>query len=457
MCTYRSIVFYFNVCLAILILLMTIVPTELRGLEVENQLAFQGVDVVRRAIAVSIEPPWDVVDDGVKECFVGALSRAESEGKAFIYLVNSYGGYLDAAYTIGDAVSNSKTLTIAYVSGGKALSAGTLIIIPANVVALHPSSIIGAMQPVMINPVTGEIQFINESKVINPVVEKALAYARLRGRNESLIRDFVVKASTVSAEKALAYRVADLIGADLASVLNSLRGVELNVSGRVMRVEIEDSGVEFYACSVRSRLISLLENSSVLNVLLTIGLLGTIFALLSGKLTVLPLTLLFLFLGLVGSGLSPNLVSLFFVVLGATLLAIELFVLPGFGIVGVSGIILLAFGFALLPTYLPSGFMPSEEYINALRLFIVSTSLVLGSFFGIVLFKVIRVRRKRPYEFLPVGKVGRALDDLRPGGTGFVVVEGEYWRATSDDEIPKGSEVIVVGLEGSTLKVKKRQ
>ncbi|MEM2021429.1 MAG: NfeD family protein [Zestosphaera sp.] len=439
-----------------MILLAALNASALSSLENRASSSAQTVRLVTKAVMVSIEPPWDVIDDGVKECFIDALSKAESEGKALIYLVNSYGGYLDAAYTIGDVVSSSRTVTIAYVSGGKALSAGTMILLPANVVALHPSSIIGAMQPIMVNPVTGEIQFVNESKIINPVIEKAMSFARLRGRNESLVRDFVVRASTVSAEKAVAYGVADLTAQDLSTVLKALYGMEFEVPGGVVRVEIVESGVEVYACSVRSRMISLLENSSILNVLLTIGILGTIFALVSGKLTVLPLTLLFLFLGLVGSGVNPNLVSLLLTMLGAALLAVELFVIPGFGIVGISGIILLAFGFALLPTYVPSGFMPSEEYINVLRLFIVCTSLILGSFFGIVMFKVIKVRRKKPYEFLPVGKAGRAVDDLGPGRTGFVVVEGEYWRASSDEEIPKGSEVVVVGIEGSVLKVKRK-
>lgn len=442
--------------LFVMILLAALNASALSSLENRASSSAQTVRLVTKAVMVSIEPPWDVIDDGVKECFIDALSKAESEGKALIYLVNSYGGYLDAAYTIGDVVSSSRTVTIAYVSGGKALSAGTMILLPANVVALHPSSIIGAMQPIMVNPVTGEIQFVNESKIINPVIEKAMSFARLRGRNESLVRDFVVRASTVSAEKAVAYGVADLTAQDLSTVLKALYGMEFEVPGGVVRVEIVESGVEVYACSVRSRMISLLENSSILNVLLTIGILGTIFALVSGKLTVLPLTLLFLFLGLVGSGVNPNLVSLLLTMLGAALLAVELFVIPGFGIVGISGIILLAFGFALLPTYVPSGFMPSEEYINVLRLFIVCTSLILGSFFGIVMFKVIKVRRKKPYEFLPVGKAGRAVDDLGPGRTGFVVVEGEYWRASSDEEIPKGSEVVVVGIEGSVLKVKRK-
>jgi len=439
-----------------IILTLLVLATPSHTVGTSDPLSFQASGVITRAVVVEIKPPWDVIDSGVKECFLDALSKAESEGKALIYLVDSYGGYLDAAYTIGDAVSNSKIPTVAYVSGGKALSAGTMIILPANIVALHPSAIIGAMQPVMINPVTGELQFVNESKIINPVVEKALSYARLRGRNETLVKDFVVKATTVNAEKAVSYRVADMIVQDLPTLLRSLYGYEVSVSGRVVRLEIDESGLEFYACSVRSRLLSLLENSTILNVLLTIGLLGTIFALLSGRITVLPLTLLFLLLGLIGSGLNPNLVSLFLIVLGGTLLAIELFVLPGFGIVGISGVILLAFGFALLPTYLPSGLVPSEEYLNALRAFIVGTSVILGGFFGILMFKVIKVRRKKPYEFLPTGKVGKAIDDLSPGKPGFVIVEGEYWKAVSDEEIPKGSEVVVVSVEGAILRVKKK-
>lgn len=449
---------FFSVFAQITILTLLMLVTQLHAAETPNSLSlsFQVSGVVTKALVIEIRPPWDVIDSGVKECFLDALSKAESEGKALIYLVDSYGGYLDAAYVIGDAVSNSRTPTIAYVSGGKALSAGTMIILPANIVALHPSAVIGAMQPVMINPVTGELQFVNESKIVNPVVEKALNYARLRGRNETLVRDFVVKAATVNAEKAVSYGVADMIVQDLPVLLESIRGYEVSVSGKVLRLEIDESSLEFYTCSVRSRLLSLLENSTVLNVLLTIGLLGTIFALLSGKVTVLPLTLLFLLLGLVGSGLSPNLVSLFLIVLGGTLLVIELFVLPGFGIVGISGVILLAFGFALLPTYLPSGLVPSEEYLNALRAFIISTSVILGGFFGILMFKVLKIRKKKPYEFLPTGKVGKAVDDISPEKTGFVLVEGEYWKAVSDEEIPRGSEVVVVGVEGTVLRVKKK-
>jgi len=63
---------------------------------------------------------------------------------------------------------------------------------------------------------------------------------------------------------------------------------------------------------------------------------------------------------------------------------------------------------------------------------------------------------KKPVEFTPAGKKGRTVDWLKPGETGFVRVEGEYWRAVSDETIPPGTEVIVVEmLENGVLKVRK--
>ncbi len=438
--------FFYYFIIIVFTLLMTLTQITIKAAYTERTL--------NTAVVLSIEPPWDTIDNGVKECFVEALAKAENEGKAFIYVVNSYGGLLDAGYTIGDAVRNSKTVTIAYVTGGKALSAATLIILPAHVIALHPGSIIGAMQPVMVDPVSGRITFINESKIIKPIVEKAVDYASVRGRNASLVSDFVWKAETVNAEKAVKYGVADFIASSLNEVLKVLEGKKINASGSIYRLKI--SNLEYYHCSIRSRLISVLQNYTVLNILMTIGVLGTLMALLSGKLQILPLTLLFIMLSLIGSGFNPNLISLFLIILGGALLAIELFVLPGFGIVGVSGIVLIAFGFALLPTYVPTGLMPSEEYLNMVRALVLTLTLVLGTFFGFITFKLIKIKRKKPEPYTPVGKVGKALEDLKPGVEAFVIIEGEYWRAVSEEFIPKDSEVVVVDMVGAILKVRRK-
>ncbi len=408
---------------------------------------------INSALVVSIEPPWDTIDDGVKECVLSALNRAEAEGKALIVKVDSYGGLLDAGFSIGDAFASSRIPVIAYVSGGKALSAATLIILPTHVIALSPQAIIGAMQPVLYNPATGEITFVNESKIINPVVTKSLSYAELRGRNATLVEEFVKSAKTIDAQEAVKYGVADLIVSGMDDLLSKLRGMEVNTTSGTYILEI--SGVESYGCSVRSRALSLFENPMISSVLMTIGILGTLFALLSGKLPVLPVALLFLLLGLIGSGFNPNLVAVAFLIMGAVMLAAEIFVTPGFGVLGISGIILIGLGIALSPINVPAGTSPPPNYVSQLRTMALVIGGGLGAFIGLIIYKVVKLKRSKPTKFTPNGKVGRAVDDLGPDKPGFVLVDGEYWKATSDEEVPAGSKVKVVAVDGATLKVKK--
>lgn len=422
-----------------------------------NHAESQGqVRVVDRVLVVDIAPPFDTIDNGVAECFTDALREAESTGSLLIYRVNSYGGLLDAGFTIGDAVLYSKTPTVAYVET-KALSAATLIILPANIVALQRYSTIGDMQPVMVDPLTGRIQFVNESKVLNPIIEKARTYAGRAGRNQTLIEEFVRYALTINSTVAVSLGVADLEVEDFNTLLSAINGTHVRVNGVEYVLNIDRASVRTFSCSIRSRFISVLSNSYVANILATIGMLATIFALVAGKLSVLPLTIGLLLLGLVGTGFSANMISAFLILLGALLLSLELFVIPGFGVVGISGIVLLALGFALLPVYVPTGVSPSGEYITVLRLYVLAVSIVLGGVFGVVIYKVINVKRRKPVEFLPVGKTGRVIEEVKPGQMGFVIIEGEYWRAVSSEHLLPGEEVVVEEiLEGGVLKVRRK-
>ena len=413
-----------------------------------------GSTVYREALLVEITPPWDTIDSGVAECVSEAVRVAEERGAVLLIKVDSYGGYLDAAFTIGDRLYYAKTLTVAYVEN-KALSAGTLIILPVDLVAARRGSVIGAMQPVIVNPVTGEITFLNESKIINPILRKAEVYAERAGRNTSLIRAFITEALTVDSRKAVESGVVDLEVTGYDELLGILRNYSLTRNNVTYRLEI--SRVEPFSCSFRSRMLSLLSNAYLANVLVSIGVLATIFALVSGRLAILPLTIALILLGLVGTGLNPNVVSVFLIVLGAVLLAVELFVLPGFGVIGISGIVLLTLGFTLLPMYIPTGAVPSEEYVTALRAFVIGISITLGTFFGLVIFKVIEAKRAKPYEYTPRGKIGVAVEDIKPGSPGFVKVEGELWRAVSTEEINVGEEVVVLDVRSDGVLVVKKK
>jgi len=407
---------------------------------------------VTTALTVSITPPWDTIDEGVRECIDAALTEAEENGYALIMLVDSYGGYLDAGFNIADRIALAKVPVIAYVSGGKALSAATLIILPSHVIAVSPQAIIGAMQPISYDPMTGTYRFVNESKIINPIVEKAINYAKQRHRNTTAAELFVRKNLVLNSESAVKYHVADLVANNLDDLLDKLRGKVINIDGKNVTLNIVST--KEFTCSIRSRVISTFSNPLVNSIMMTIGVLGTIFALLSGKLPIVPLTLLFLLLGLLGTGFNPNLISLFMILLGGILLAVELFATPGFGILGITGIVFLAIGFALMPSA-PSGFAPPPAYLEQFRIIAVGIASGLGAFTGFAVYKIVEAKRRESKYFTPIERIGHAVDNIKPGSEGFVIVNGEYWRAISDEFIPKGSKIKVVRMEGARLVVKK--
>lgn len=411
---------------------------------------------ITRAIILEVTPPWDTIDTGVAECFIEAVDRVKADRVVLIYRVNSYGGYLDAAFTIADTLFHSSVVSIAVVEN-KALSAGTFIILPADYIAIQKGSIMGAMKPVIVDPVTGQVTFVNESKIIEPVLKKAEVYAQARNRNISVIREFVYEAKVLDSSSSIQYRVADVEISVFEELFKHLENRIIEKNGVKYRILINPLSAERFTCSIRSRFLSILSNPYLANVLLSIGILATIFAIASGRVVMLPITIAMALLGLIGTGFNPNLISALLIALGVVLLAVELFVIPGFGVVGVSGIVLLTIGFALLPLYVPAGALPGEEYITALRVFIFGTATTLGVFFGIVLFKVIQIRKKKPVAYTPEGKEGYAIDDIKPGSMGFVKIEGEYWRAISSKEIKTGERVVVIAIrEDGVLVVDKK-
>jgi len=56
---------------------------------------------------------------------------------------------------------------------------------------------------------------------------------------------------------------------------------------------------------------------------------------------------------------------------------------------------------------------------------------------------------KKPMISLDIGSRGRAATPVSP--TGYVRVNGELWRASSDSKIDAGEEIVVVGIDGMTL------
>ncbi|MEM4788282.1 MAG: NfeD family protein [Ignisphaera sp.] len=409
------------------------------------------VEISDNAILIKIEGYTSLIDAPVQEYVSRSLNIAESRGIPLIIFLDTYGGYLDPALNIAKLLLESKVPTIVYVKS-KAYSAGTVIALASHVLVMSRTAVIGATQPITINPVTGEIVFLNESKVINPIIKTLEICSSLRNRNKSLVKRFVYENLVLTGEEAVKFGVANYLAESLDEVLSVIQGIELNISGVIWRLEIVkyeevNPDIDIYA-------MTFLRNSVVNSVLLFIGIFGTLILITSGKIELLPITIILLLLALVGSDISSRIVSILLVTLGSILLFVELFITPGFGILGISGLIALITGVLLSPLPTASYAVDVMSIWRALIIFVVS----LGSLFLFILYKSIKaLRSPKLVSYTPEERiVGKAIDRLTPSSKGYVLINGELWMAESDEIIEPGEEIEVVERRGLIIKVKKR-
>ncbi|MEM0362532.1 MAG: NfeD family protein [Sulfolobaceae archaeon] len=66
----------------------------------------------------------------------------------------------------------------------------------------------------------------------------------------------------------------------------------------------------------------------------------------------------------------------------------------------------------------------------------------------------IRTRKRNLYTY--EGKIGIAIEDIKNGEEGYIIIEGEYWKALALEDIKKNDEVVVVKRDGLKLIVKRR-
>jgi membrane-bound serine protease (ClpP class) len=171
-------------------------------------------------------------------------------------------------------------------------------------------------------------------------------------------------------------------------------------------------------------------------------------------------------------GLAANWEILLFVI-GIVLLILEIFVIPGFGIFGILGIVCIVTGLAMsliLNDFFDLSVSGSEKITQSFLIVLVSLviSIFISVFFGGNLLKSKAFKRlslndeqnssegyqiHKP-EISLIGKNGKSITDLRPSGK--VEIDGERFEALSiDGFIENGTEVVVTKIENYNLSVKR--
>ncbi|VVB61984.1 Membrane-bound protease [uncultured archaeon] len=398
----------------------------------------------------------DTIDQSTVEVITDSLKQAEAnDAQAVILLLNTPGGGLDQTFEIAEMIKQNDIPVIGYVypSGATAWSAGTFILLSTPLAAMADHTIIGSCQPVE----TGleGTRFINDSKIINALVEWLQERAVMYGRNETLAKLFITQNRNVNATVAKNNGVIEVVASTIDQLLNDIDGRNVTTSSGTITLHTKDAEQIQYSPSLKIQILKLISNPILTSLLLMLG----IFALLVGISTpgygAEVFGVIAILLSLIGSGFSISTLSIIFIIIGCLLLAVEIFVTPGFGAVGIGGIICLIIGsIFLIPSYPTRKWLISGEYMTDALIIMLIVIVLFALFFAFILYKVLQIRKKKSTVGKFTGEQAVAIEPIAPDKPGFVRFKGEYWQAKSDSVIKTNTKVVIVDKDETTLIVK---
>jgi len=402
---------------------------------------------------------------GLAPYLTRVINEAEkAQAKAIIFKVNTLGGRVDAAIQIKDAILSTNILTIAFVNH-RAISAGALITLSCDKIVMVTGGSIGAATVVdQAGKKVGE-------KYQSFMRSEMRAIAEKNGRrvdiaqgmvDEKIVVEGLVDSTqliTLTTNEALKYGIADTSLSDMESILSAFN---------LENADLIDSDSNW-----AEDVVKFLNNGIVSSILIMIGFFG-LFAEVKtpgwgvpGTAGIIALVLFF------GSSYILALASIIDILLfaiGLILVFLEIFVIPGFGIAGISGIIMIIVSLflALTGTNLPyvdtsiisvAIIQLSSALAGALILiFILAKFLPKTSTFSRLIL-VDSEKNKKGFVSANkiskiVGKKGVALTTLRPSG--IAEIDGKRVDVVSEGTyIEKGEKVVVLSSEGFKVVVAK--
>ena len=401
-------------------------------------------------------PVTGEIELGLAPYIQRAVKEAAEVGAAALILdIDTPGGRVDAAEIISDALTDSEVPVYSLINR-RAYSAGALIALSTSRIYMRPASVIGAATPVdgtgtkapekIVSAMRSQMRALAESNGLEPEVAAAMV-------DEDIEIDGVVESGkllTLTTEEAVEIGYAEAIE-DLDALL-----VELGHEGATV-VTLELNWAE--------HLVRFFSSSVVSPFLLSLGFLGLLIEIrtptfgLAGTMGLISLGLFF------GSNMIVGLAGLEDVLIvgaGLVLLGIEAFVVPGFGIFGVAGIVAILAGLYMsLLGNIPT--MP--DFTRAAWVLTSSMLLLIGSAWALIrtlpsssrlaesgIFLLAKTTSAIGYESAEVrsdlvGKYGTAITDLRPAGT--ALIGDERIDVVSESEwISAGTPVKVLSAEG---------
>lgn len=381
---------------------------------------------------------------------VQAIDRADAQGASLVVIRMDTPGGLDSSMRqIVDRMLNCRTPVAVFVgpSGARAASAGFVIAISADVAAMAPGTNIGAAHPVA---GLGQMDEVMSKKVTSDAAAYIRGKAERRGRNVEMAEKAVVESKSFTENEALGLKLIDFVAMDIPDLLKLLDGREITrFDGTKVTLRLAGEKTIDVKMDWRQAILSAIARPEILFLLL-LGALAGLGAEISHPGLVFPgvLGALCLILFLFASQIIPiNWAGVLLVVLAIGLFVAEVKV-TSYGLLTVGGLVAMILG-AMMLVDSPRPELRVDPW--SLAPFILAFAV-----FTIALARlVVQAQRRRPRtgaEGLE-GQLGQAVTDLDPEG--WVIVQGERWRARADDRVSHGETVEVLSVDGLELRVRK--
>ncbi|MFL2510997.1 MAG: NfeD family protein [Candidatus Neomarinimicrobiota bacterium] len=343
---------------------------------------------------VYVIPIQDVIDLGIPGLVSRGIDLAEANNaRLIIFDIDTFGGRVDAATQIKDSIASTNIETIAFINR-RAISAGSLISLSCDKIYMTDGATIGATSVV---DMSGSKQ---SEKSQSYMREEMAATAEKSGKNPEIARGMVdeelsfeyliVEGDTLTVDDIEGRKEGKLITltTELALKYGIADGKSESIDELLSYLEITEYEIETVNENWSENVVRILTNPTVSSLLTTFGTIGVISELYSagwgigGTIGIICLTLA------LGAGYLTQLASatdLLIILFGLAMLFIEFVAIPGFGIFGITGILVLFYGLYLL--LIPDIPVGPEVYSEALDGF--SWAIVVGIFGIIFLLRII--------------------------------------------------------------------
>ncbi|PNX46670.1 MAG: peptidase S14 [Thermoplasmata archaeon M11B2D] len=419
-------------------------------------LLFLSTNVTAQSSRVLLVEITGTIDQSTVEIITDSFKQADSiDAQAVILLLNTPGGGLDQTFEIASKIKQSEIPIIGYVypGGATAWSAGTFILLSTPLAAMANHTIIGSCQPV--ETTLEGTRFINDSKIINALVEWLQERAMMYGRNETLAELFITQNRNVNATVAKDSNIIEIVAASLDQLLNDIDGRNITTAVGIVTLETKNAEQIFYSPPLQIQILKLISNPILTSLLLMLGIFAVLVGISSPGYGAEVFGVVAILLSLIGSGFSISTLSIIFIIIGCLLLTVEIFVIPGFGAVGIGGILCLIIGsIFLIPSYPTRRWLISGEYMTDALIIMLVVIVLFALFFAFLLYKILQIRKKKSVVGKITGETALVIEQITPEKTGFVRYKGEYWQAKSDTVIETNTKVVIVDKDETTLIVK---